>query len=165
VSGRQLEVGNFTTDVRQALDHFRLPPSQLVLELTETHMPLLADSMRQDLVHLRASGVRVAIDDLGTGYSSLTRITELPVDILKIDLRFVAGMDTDPACAAVVSGILAIGSTLGLDIIAEGVETAVQARQLGLAGCTQAQGYHYHRPLPEPELVDLLAPRNTASSD
>jgi diguanylate cyclase (GGDEF)-like protein/PAS domain S-box-containing protein len=162
VSGRQLETGNFTTDVGHALERHQLPPSQLVLELTETYMPLLADSMRRDLTHLRSTGVQVAIDDLGTGYSSLSRITELPVDILKIDLSFVAGMDTDPACAAVVSGILAIGNSLGLHVIAEGVETPSQAEQLHESGCALAQGYHYNRPLPEAELADLLAPR-TAS--
>jgi diguanylate cyclase (GGDEF)-like protein/PAS domain S-box-containing protein len=156
VSGRQLETGNVTGDVRQALARYQLPPSQLVLELTETHMPLLADSTRQDLIHLRTTGVRIAIDDLGTGYSSLTRITELPVDILKIDVAFVAGMDTYPACAAVVHGILAIGGTLNMAVIAEGVETPAQARQLRRAGCVLAQGYHYHRPLPEHELTDLL---------
>ncbi len=159
VSGRQLETGNFTADVRQTLDRHQLPASQLVLELTETRMPLLADSMRRDLVQLRTSGVRVAIDDLGTGYSSLARITELPVDILKIDVAFVAGMDTYPACAAVVHGILAIGGTLNMAVIAEGVETLAQAQQLRQAGCILAQGYHYTRPLPEPDLTALLTTR------
>lgn len=149
VSGRQLESGNLRQEVLQALTDFELDATRLVLELTETHMPLIANSLKTDLQDLRIRGVKVAIDDLGTGYSSLTRITELPVDILKIDLSFVAGMETDPACAAVVRGILAIGDALGLSVIAEGIETANQARLMGDYGCTTAQGYLYSRPLPE----------------
>lgn len=152
VSGRQLEGGNLHEDVLRALTDFELDAIQLVLELTETHMPLIANSLKTDLQDLRLRGVKVAIDDLGTGYSSLTRITELPVDILKIDLSFVAGMETDPACAAVVRGILAIGDALGLNVIAEGVETPSQARRLDDYGCTTAQGYLFSRPLPEPAL-------------
>ncbi|WP_170315605.1 EAL and GGDEF domain-containing protein [Nakamurella deserti] len=157
VSGRQLESGSLHQEVTQALEDFGLAPSRLVLELTETHMPLIADSLRSDLQSLRDRGVKVAIDDLGTGYSSLTRITELPVDILKIDLSFVAGMETDPACAAVVRGVLAIGDALGLDVIAEGVESPVQMQRLVDYGCVLAQGYLYSRPLPEPELLAHLS--------
>ncbi|HEV7741195.1 MAG TPA: EAL domain-containing protein [Pseudolysinimonas sp.] len=157
VSGRQLEAGHLHGDVLEALEASRLEPSQLVLELTETHMPLITDPLKRDLQSLRERGVRVAIDDLGTGYSSLTRFTELPVDILKIDVSFVAGIETDPACAAVVRGILSIGDALGLDVIAEGVETAGQAVRLTEYGCTRAQGYLYSRPLPEEDLLSYLA--------
>jgi diguanylate cyclase (GGDEF)-like protein/PAS domain S-box-containing protein len=156
VSGRQLEAGNLRNDVLDALSATGLDASQLVLELTETHMPLIANSLKKDLQELRDRGVSVAIDDLGTGYSSLTRITELPVDILKIDMSFVAGMETDPACAAVVRGILSIGDALGLDVIAEGVESPSQAALLSEYGCTTAQGYLYSRPLPEGDLLDRL---------
>jgi EAL domain-containing protein (putative c-di-GMP-specific phosphodiesterase class I) len=157
VSGRQLEAGHLHGDVLEALQASGLEPSQLVLELTETHMPLITDPLKRDLQSLRERGVRVAIDDLGTGYSSLTRFTELPVDILKIDVSFVAGIETDPACAAVVRGILSIGDALGLDVIAEGVETAGQAVRLTEYGCTRAQGYLYSRPLPEEDLLSYLA--------
>ncbi|MEP6981951.1 MAG: EAL domain-containing protein, partial [Nakamurella sp.] len=156
VSGRQLGAGNLHREALQALTDYELDPGQLVLELTETHMPLIAHSLKADLHRLRERGVKVAIDDLGTGYSSLTRITQLPVDILKIDLSFVAGMATDPACAAVVRGILAIGDALGLGVIAEGVETPTQAERLSEYGCTAAQGYFFSRPLPEPILRDRL---------
>lgn len=156
ISGRQLEDGILAREVESALAEFDLDPSQVVLELTETHM-LIASSMRRELQGLRDRGVRVAIDDLGTGYSSLTRITELPVDILKIDMSFVAGVDSDPACAAVVRGILAIGDALGLDVVAEGVETQAQAAVLGEHGCTSAQGFLYSPALPEGELLTRLA--------
>jgi diguanylate cyclase (GGDEF)-like protein/PAS domain S-box-containing protein len=164
VSGRQLETGSLHQEVLEALSAAKLDPSQLVLELTETHMPLIANSLKEDLQDLRDRGVKVAIDDLGTGYSSLTRITELPVDILKIDMSFVGGMEKDPACAAVVRGILAIGDALGLDVIAEGVESATQAVQLSEYGCTSAQGYLYSRPLAEQALLGHLASHAGAAS-
>jgi EAL domain-containing protein (putative c-di-GMP-specific phosphodiesterase class I) len=157
ISGRQLEAGNLTDDVLSALREYEVPASRLVLELTETHMPLIADSLRKDLTGLRERGVRIAIDDLGTGYSSLTRITELPVDMLKIDLRFIAGLGTDPSCTAVVAAILEIGSALGLAVVAEGVETAAQARLLAQYGCDTVQGYLYSRPRPEADLSFHLA--------
>jgi len=157
ISGRQLETGNLTSDVLGALDEYGVPPARLVLELTETHMPLIADSLRKDLSSLRDLGIRIAIDDLGTGYSSLTRITELPVDMLKIDLRFIAGLGTDSGCTAVVAAILEIGKTLGLAVVAEGVETAAQARLLAQYGCQTAQGYLYSRARPEADLSFHLA--------
>ena len=153
VSGRQLEAGNLTGDVLAALRRYSLPATRLVLELTETHMPMLTDSLRRDLVRLQDRGVRIAIDDLGTGFSSLTRLTELPVDILKIDLRFVAGVGIDPSCDAVIRAILSIGQALGLTVVAEGVETPVQADQLARYGCDTAQGYLYSPPRPEQDLL------------
>jgi diguanylate cyclase (GGDEF)-like protein/PAS domain S-box-containing protein len=157
ISGRQLETGNLIEDVLTALAEYAVPASRLVLELTETHMPLIADSLRKDLSSLRELGIRIAIDDLGTGYSSLTRITELPVDMLKIDLRFIAGLGTDTGCTAVVAAILEIGKTLGLAVVAEGVETAAQARLLAQYGCQTAQGYLYSRARPEADLSFHLA--------
>ncbi|MEO6500668.1 MAG: EAL domain-containing protein [Jatrophihabitantaceae bacterium] len=157
ISGRQLEAGNLTLDVLAALEEHGVPADRLVLELTETHMPLIADSLRKDLSRLRELGIRIAIDDLGTGYSSLTRITELPVDMLKIDLRFIAGLGTDPGCTAVVAAILEIGKTLGLEVVAEGVETAAQARLLAQYGCQTVQGYLYSRARPEADLAFHLA--------
>jgi EAL domain-containing protein (putative c-di-GMP-specific phosphodiesterase class I) len=157
ISGRQLETGNLIEDVLTALTEYAVPASRLVLELTETHMPLMADSLRKDLSSLRELGIRIAIDDLGTGYSSLARITELPVDMLKIDLRFIAGLGTDTGCTAVVTAILEIGKTLGLAVVAEGVETAAQARLLAQYGCQTAQGYLYSRARPEADLSFHLA--------
>ena len=164
VSGRQLESGNLAAEVHAALDRYRLPASQLVLELTETHMPLLADSLRNDLLSLRERGVRIAIDDLGTGYSSLSRIIELPVDILKIDHSFVGRMAGDPASAAVVRGILAIGSALGLTVVAEGVETVEQEMLLARYGCDLVQGYLYARPQSEAQIFEFLRRQRPAAA-
>ncbi|HEV7205891.1 MAG TPA: EAL domain-containing protein [Jatrophihabitans sp.] len=157
VSGRQLENGLLHDEVREALRLSGLPASRLVLELTETHMPMIANSVLNDLQALRAEGVRIAIDDIGTGYSSLARITELPVDLLKIDLKFTAGLGVEPACDAVVRAVISIGQALGLAVVAEGVETERQANLLRRYGCETAQGHRYSRPIGEAALLERLA--------
>jgi EAL domain-containing protein (putative c-di-GMP-specific phosphodiesterase class I) len=156
VSGRQLEAATFGSDVRNALTRHGLPAHRLVLELTETTMPTITRSLLKDLQALRAEGVRIAIDDLGTGYSSLARLTELPVDVLKVDLTFVAGLGRDPSCDAVVRAVLSIGAALGLTVVAEGVETPQQADLLRRYGCDTVQGYLYSPPRPEAALIDVL---------
>ncbi len=100
--------------------------------------------------------MRIAIDDLGTGYSSLTRLTELPVDVLKIDLAFVAGLGRDRTCEAVVRAVIGLGQALGVTVVAEGVETPQQADLLQRYGCDTVQGYLYSPPRPEPELLQYL---------
>jgi diguanylate cyclase (GGDEF)-like protein/PAS domain S-box-containing protein len=156
VSGRQLETGHLTPDVLNTLATYSLPASRLVLELTETHMPDITKSLLADLNHLRDRGVRIALDDVGTGHSSLTHITELPVDILKIDLRFTAGLGADPACDAIVRAVLGLGQAMGLSVVAEGVETPHQAELLRAYGCDTVQGYLYSPPRPETELLQYL---------
>jgi len=158
VSGRQLEAGNLHDDVMAALRRHDLSPRCLVLELTETHMPMITHSLRADLMRLRALGIRIAIDDLGTGYSSLARLIELPVDILKIDLSFVAGLGVDRGCDAVVRAVLGIGLAMGLTVVAEGVETPEQADRLRSYGCQTAQGYLFSPPRSEADLITQLGP-------
>ncbi len=161
ISGRQLEAGDLTGDVLAALHRHSLPANRLVLELTETHVPRLADSVHRDLVRLQGCGVRIAIDDLGAGYSSLTRLTELPVDMLKIDPKFVAGLGNDPRCDAVVRAILSIGLALGLNVVAEGVETPAQGELLDWYGCGTVQGYLYSPPRSEADLLRYLCGEQT----
>ena len=156
VSGRQLESGNLAGDVLGALNLYAVPPGRLVLELTETHMPAISDSLRKDLDRLRDNGVRIAIDDLGTGFSSLARITELPVDMLKIDLKFIAGLGREPSCDAIVRAILSLGQGMGLSVVAEGVETPHQAQTLRELNCDTAQGYLFSAARPEAELLAYL---------
>jgi diguanylate cyclase (GGDEF)-like protein/PAS domain S-box-containing protein len=156
VSGRQLATGTFAQEVLEALDRYGLPANRLVLELTETHMPMMIDSVREDMVRLRELGVRLAIDDIGTGYSSLARITELPVDILKIDMKFTKRLGEDPSCAAVVRAVLEIGRTLDVSVVAEGVETHEQAELLREYGCELVQGFLFARPVDEGELERTL---------
>jgi diguanylate cyclase (GGDEF)-like protein/PAS domain S-box-containing protein len=156
ISGRQLESGTLRTDVLDALESSGLSGRRLVLELTETFTPLIGGSLREDLDDLRLRGVRLAIDDVGTGYSSLSRLTELPVDVLKIDRTFVAQIGQNLTCDAVIKAILNIGETLDLHIVAEGVETIIQARLLTEYGCDTAQGFLFCPPKPEEGLADIL---------
>lgn len=156
VSGRQLTAGDFTTSVSHALEETGLDPRRLILELTETHMPQLTLPLLTDLAVLRERGVRIALDDLGTGYSSLARLTELPIDVLKVDRGFVLGIGTDDRCDAVVRAVVGMGDAMDVDVVAEGVETAEQAAELVRLGCPYGQGYFFARPQPESELVRLV---------
>lgn len=141
VSGRQLEVGDFRADVLDALERTGLSPDRLVLELTETYAGRVANSAEADLEHLRRIGVRIAIDDVGTGFSGLAKIVDLPVDILKIDKQFVGGLPRDPRCEAITKAVLGLGSSLGLTVIAEGIESRVQRDLLAEWGCELGQGF------------------------
>ena len=161
-SGRQLQSGHLLDDILDALRRTGLPGHRLVVEVTETFVPLIADSLRRDLDRLRLHGVRIAVDDLGTGYSSLARLTDLPVDVLKIDRSFVAGLGIDRGCDAIVRGIVTIGRALGQSIVGEGVETAEQAELLAGYGADLAQGYHFSRPLPADRLIEHLCARTAA---
>lgn len=145
VSGRQLEVGDLYSDVTDALDGSRLSSDRLVLELTETYAGRITPSAKADLVRLWKAGVRIAIDDVGTGFSSLSKIVDLPVDIVKIDKQFIAGLPHDARCAAITQAVLSLGETLGLSTIAEGIETATQRELLLDWGCALGQGFLFGR--------------------
>jgi diguanylate cyclase len=116
------------------------------------HDPQRAGEVLQDL---RALGVRLALDDFGTGYSSLEHLKRLPVDELKIDKSFVMAMDTDPADRAIVASTCALGQSLGLRVVAEGVESSASASVLAAIGCDMAQGFHYSPPVPADQLPAL----------
>ena len=150
ISGRQLLDPGLTEVVRRALDVSGLPAQALALEITESALVDEAQHVRVMLCELRAMGVRVLLDDFGTGFSSLAYLKRFPVDALKIDQTFVAGLLTDPEDRAIVSAIIGIAEALDLDLIAEGVETEPQATELGRLGCEIAQGFHYGRPTLEP---------------
>lgn len=157
VSGRQMVPGRIVPDVTAALESSGLDPRRLVVELTETSMPQLSDQLVAELEDLRSMGVKIAIDDLGTGYSSLARLTELPIDMLKIDRSFVAAMGEDPRCDAVVRAVIGMGAALGLDVVAEGVEKGVHELELARLGCRLGQGYLYSKPIPPSDLATVIS--------
>jgi diguanylate cyclase (GGDEF)-like protein len=156
VSGRQLAQPGLVEQVQRCLHDSGLPPRLLVLELTETYLMNTHSSLLDELDKLRQTGIQLAVDDFGTGYSSLSQLVQLPVDSLKIDRAFVAGVPDDTRSVAVVRGILAMGRSLGLDVVAEGVESQVQADLLRSWRCPTGQGYLWSPPVPADEVVPLL---------
>ena len=135
-----------------------MPASQLCVELTETllfgeHAELIGSTIRK----LHAAGIRIALDDFGTGYASLTHLQKFPVDAIKIDQSFVRSIATDSGSQAITSAVLELGRRLGKDVIAEGVETEEHAEILRAAGCRQAQGFLFARPMPTEKLMDYMA--------
>ena len=142
--------------VAELLKRHGLPPSVLTLEVTESlmlHDPQRAGEVLADLAEL---GVGLALDDFGTGYSSLEHLKRLPVNELKIDKSFVMTMDRDPADRAIVASTAALGRSLGLRVVAEGVESAASASVLAAIGCDLAQGFHYSPPVPADQLPALV---------
>jgi diguanylate cyclase (GGDEF)-like protein/PAS domain S-box-containing protein len=155
ISARQFKEFDFAWRVHSALEAAELPPSALGLEITESAY-ISADSGVRNVEALEALGVHLSIDDFGTGYSSLGYLKRLPVDSIKIDRSFVADVLTDGADQAIIRAIIAVAKSLGMIVIAEGVETSDQADYLRMLGCTQLQGFFFARSLTGDELIDFL---------
>jgi EAL domain-containing protein (putative c-di-GMP-specific phosphodiesterase class I) len=117
------------------------------------------------LHELKALGVKLAIDDFGTGYSSMAYLKDFPVDRLKIDQIFVSHLETEPSNIAILKAIIALGHSLGMKVIAEGVETAYQQAFLHGIGCDELQGYHFSKPLPMNELEMFILENNNSASN
>jgi EAL domain-containing protein (putative c-di-GMP-specific phosphodiesterase class I) len=146
VSSRQLVQHNFSRVVQQTVHRTGLRPANLRVEITETALLDSPGEAALVLRELRDFGVKVYLDDFGTGYSSLSHLHKLPVDALKIDRSFVNSLLL-PGRPAIVESILALARTLNTSVVAEGIESDVQARELERLGCTHAQGYLFSRPL------------------
>jgi diguanylate cyclase (GGDEF)-like protein/PAS domain S-box-containing protein len=162
LSSRNLLDVEFPGHVQELLERWSVDPSLLELEITESTM--LADPARTKLIleRLSAMGIRLSIDDFGTGYSSLSYLKRLPVNEIKIDRSFVMNMDENEDDAAIVRSTIDLGRNLGLDVVAEGVETKEIWDRLRALGCTVAQGYYLSRPVPAPELRTWLDERRGA---
>jgi EAL domain-containing protein (putative c-di-GMP-specific phosphodiesterase class I) len=146
LSPRQFQQPGLVEEVLRAVRATRLAPHLVALEITESAMLGDDDEAVATLRQLKALGMTLTIDDFGTGYSSLASLQRLPLDQLKIDRQFVSGLETDSGDAAIVSAIVGLAHTLGLAVVAEGVETAEQAAQLRAIGCDLAQGYYFGPP-------------------
>jgi diguanylate cyclase (GGDEF)-like protein/PAS domain S-box-containing protein len=131
-------------------------PKRLLLEITETALMADVEANLRVLRCLSELGLSVAVDDFGTGYSSLSQLTRLPVSVLKIDRAFVDGIDKSEESRTVIRAIIGLGRSLGLKLVAEGVETGAQQRELCAYGCDLIQGYFFHRPLEESVFIDTV---------
>ncbi|MGF6329040.1 diguanylate cyclase (GGDEF)-like protein [Pseudomonas sp. BS3782 TE3695] len=152
----QLHHAELPRVVNNLLQMYRLPPRSLELEVTETGLMEDISTAAQHLLSLRRSGALIAIDDFGTGYSSLSYLKSLPLDKIKIDKSFVQDLLDDDDDATIVRAIIQLGKSLGMQVIAEGVETAEQEAYIISEGCHEGQGYHYSKPLPARELGAYL---------
>jgi EAL domain-containing protein (putative c-di-GMP-specific phosphodiesterase class I) len=155
VSPLQLTDPGFVSDVADGLQSTGLQPQQLVLEITEGVLVGALAAVHDTLSHLRELGVLVGLDDFGTGYSSLGRLHDLAIQYLKIDRSFLLGMG--PRAQAIVAAMVNLGASLGLTVVAEGVETEMQRLWLKRLGCPLAQGYLFARPLPAAQVLAFLA--------
>ncbi|MBS0321622.1 MAG: EAL domain-containing protein [Proteobacteria bacterium] len=152
LSVQQLQHESWMSIVEEALESSKLPPSYLDLEITESVIITHPDKAVATLVKLKQMGVSITVDDFGTGYSSLSYLAQLPLQSVKVDQRFVHGLELNRNDEAITQGIIALSHSLGLRVIAEGVETAAQFEFLKRHGCEEAQGYLISRPLEAEEL-------------
>lgn len=156
VSSRQFSEANLLGQVAIALDSSSLDPACLKLEITESMLMGDVDKSIGVMRALKGLGVTLAMDDFGTGYSSLSYLSQFPIDQLKVDQSFVRALLPGTDNSAIVHTIVALGHNLGMDVIAEGVETLEQVAFLKKAGCDEMQGYHFSKPLPADAVTQLL---------
>jgi EAL domain-containing protein (putative c-di-GMP-specific phosphodiesterase class I) len=156
MSAAQLRSASVVDMVKRALSQAGLPPSKLEIEVTES---LLIDSRAaglQILHAIRDMGVRIAIDDFGTGYASLSYLRDFPFDKIKIDRSFIQGLLERPECLAIVRAMVRLAGSLGVAVVAEGVESADQLTRLRAEGCTEVQSFLLWAPMPVDEVTRLL---------
>jgi EAL domain-containing protein (putative c-di-GMP-specific phosphodiesterase class I) len=156
VSAREIQEPGFAAGVRAVLAESGLDPHHLLLEITETALLKADPATVAILEELRAMGVRAVIDDFGTGYFSLSHLRQFPVDVLKVAREFVQDEDEDSKSATLADAIVALGRSLRIETVAEGIETAEQAERMRRLGCTFGQGYYFARPLDPAALASWL---------
>jgi EAL domain-containing protein (putative c-di-GMP-specific phosphodiesterase class I) len=154
ISGLQLQAGTLDRVVLDALRRSGLPAGRLELEITESTLINRSDDIIESLKRLRRRGVRIAVDDFGTGYCSLSYRRLLPFDKVKVDQSLVR--DACRASVSIIKAIAGLRSSLGAEVTAEGVETAEQCERIVEAGCTELQGYLFSRPMPKSEVSRFL---------
>lgn len=156
ISVKQLAQPDFVSMVRMLLAETGLPPRCLELEITETVLMNSVDENVEKLLELRRLGVKLALDDFGTGYSSLTYLKKLPIQVLKIDKSFVDDLTSGDKASGMIGSIIQLSHQLGLQVVAEGVETYEQQLRLQDYNCDMIQGYLISPPLPAEETLSLL---------
>lgn len=163
VSAQQFDLESFVPRLMRLLAEHEVAPQRLKLELTETALARDIEAVIRKMQTLRRRGVALALDDFGTGFSSLSQLRRLPLDQLKIDQSFVQELGRGAEGEAIARAIVAMGSSLGMDVIAEGVETPQHKDALARMGCRHYQGYLFARPMPAPELREWLLNREDVS--
>ncbi|GIF49045.1 PAS domain S-box-containing protein/diguanylate cyclase (GGDEF)-like protein [Asanoa ferruginea] len=163
VSARQFRTPGFVRLIKRELAGHGLPPSCLMLEITESLLLRDDEQVWDDLAEVRRLGVRVAIDDFGTGYSSLSYLRHVPLDVLKIDRLFTGTIATSAQQRALVDGIVRLAHTLGLEVVAEGIETTEERDLLRRTGCPYGQGFLFSRPMPLPAALRWLRLKQLAA--
>lgn len=156
VSTRQLGETNLAEEFGAILRETEADPTRILIEITETSLMADVETNLRVLRQLADLGLRIAVDDFGTGYSSLAQLTRMPVSVLKIDKAFVDGIENNPESRAVVRAIIGLGRSLGLKLVAEGVENEAQLLELRSHGCDYIQGYFFHRPLDEHTFITTV---------
>ncbi|MGA1476384.1 MAG: EAL domain-containing protein, partial [Prochlorothrix sp.] len=156
ISAKQFQQIDFLQAVDQVLATTHLSPQHLKLEVTESLLLDQHDRVVETLTQLRSRQIRVSVDDFGTGYSSLSYLKRFPLDTLKVDQSFVRELDHSQEDARIVEAIVTLSHNLGLDVVAEGVETLEQLIYLRQLGCEAAQGYLFAQPLPAAEALQLI---------
>jgi diguanylate cyclase len=156
LSPRQLTDQRLGAMISAALSESGLAPELLTLEITETALLLDTRAAASALAAARSLGVNIALDDFGTGYSSLTHLREIPVQVVKIDRSFVSRLESHRPDAMIVRSIIELAHGLGMDVVAEGVETPAQRTMLADFGCPSAQGFLFSPPTPADRLVGVV---------
>lgn len=162
LSAAQLRAPNLPDDIRRRLARHAVPPEAIEIEITESMAMRDIDQARTRLRALTDTGIRLAIADFGTGYSSLASMKHFRVDLLKIDMSFVAGLPADAENAAITAAVIAMAEALGAGTLAEGVETAGQLAWLRAQGCHLAQGWHFARAMPPDDIAAFCRERFSA---
>jgi EAL domain-containing protein (putative c-di-GMP-specific phosphodiesterase class I) len=155
-SAKQFIQPNLVEQVKQVLVETQLDPGSLKIEFTESVAMQDAERTTRILSELKALGLGTSIDDFGTGYSSLSYLIRLPLDVLKLDRSFVSRMDKNKESRQIVHTIISLADNLGMDVVAEGIETVEQADELKSLGCQYAQGYFFSKPISKGSVEALL---------
>jgi EAL domain-containing protein (putative c-di-GMP-specific phosphodiesterase class I) len=164
LSARQFAQADLVEQVARILARTGLEPDALVVEITESVLMDESEAGTRTLRELRELGIRLSLDDFGTGYSSLSYLRHLPLDTIKIDRVFITRLEESPANLPIVSAVVSLAHGLGIEVVAEGIETAAQATRLRKLGCDRGQGFHYSAALPAAQVTRALSGRAPAQS-
>ncbi|HRH43568.1 MAG TPA: EAL domain-containing protein [Pyrinomonadaceae bacterium] len=159
LSGKHFARRDLVSQVRRILIDTKIDPSTLKLEITESAVMENAETAIKILKELKQLGVQLSIDDFGTGYSSLSYLHRFPIDTLKVDRSFVSTMEEGSENGEIVRTVISLAKTLGMNVVAEGIETVHQLHQLRILNCEYGQGYLFSRPVPIPEADTMVDDR------